>query len=115
VSASPQALPDVRLVPDAARASGRALVISGLFLLALAGLWILTCFPHVGALLHKTWPEQLVLVGWLVWQITAWPWAGLFFLGGAAARLFLLNRWLAGVLRRARPTTPAPSAPSASS
>jgi hypothetical protein len=72
--------------------------------------WILSYFPRVLTLVQKTWPEQILLLGWLVWQGFDLPLAALPLLGlGLTARLFLLLRWGLGLVRRAAAEMSSPS------
>jgi hypothetical protein len=100
VSDSAQIAPEVRLGADAAQRRQRSVAFSGLILLAVAAAWGLSYVPRLRAVLQMTWPEQVMVLGWLVWQAFGFPGGGVLLLAGAAARLYLLARGLAGLLRR---------------
>jgi hypothetical protein len=108
VSDSPDDYPELRLSARAGRFSRQSLVASGLLFLALAGVWGLSYVPRLGRVLQVTWPEQVMVLGWLLWQMLGYPWAGAVVLLGAGARLYVLGRELPRLLRRARPA-PAPA------
>jgi hypothetical protein len=85
----------------------RLLAASGLLLAGLLLAWLMSSLPRLVAALQNTWPEQLVLLGWLVWRtpnLRDFPLAALFLMGlGAGARLFLLGRWVVGLFPRTKP------------
>jgi hypothetical protein len=88
------------------RQTRQAVAMSGLLLICLVAAWCLPFVPLLPTILHLTWPEQIVLLGWLVWQMLGFPWTGLGVMGlGIAGRLYLLVRWGLALLHRA--TTPA--------
>jgi hypothetical protein len=85
----------------------RLLAASGLLLAGLLLAWLLSSLPRLVAALQTTWPEQLVLLGWLVWRtpnLRDFPLAALVLMGlGGGARLFLVGRWLVGLFLRTKP------------
>ncbi len=86
----------------------QALAATGLLLAFFLGAWALSYVPLVLTVLHRTWPEQILLLGWLAWQVGHLPLAGAALLVlGVAARLFLVVRWAVGLLNRMPPATPA--------
>jgi hypothetical protein len=99
------------LTEDRSRQLRQTLAWTGLILAALVGAWILSYLPPVLAAFQKTWPEQILLAGWLVWRTASLAdlaYVGLLFIGlGAGARLFLLGKWLVGLFHQAAASTPA--------
>jgi hypothetical protein len=102
-----QALP-LGLRADEDRDTKRAMASSVLVVVFLLGAWVLAQLPSVLAWVRAFWPEQLALVGYLVWQVHA---PGLFaillILMGAATRvLFLARRLLSWLPHTEVPSTP---------
>jgi hypothetical protein len=83
-----------------------------LVLLPVLAAWALSFVPQVLALLQKTWPEQIVVLGVAAWLALGLPSMGIavMVLGGLA-RLFLLVRWVAAL---AHPATAAATPPGGS-
>jgi hypothetical protein len=93
-----------RLILSAALESQnrKALIGTGLLLIGFVAAWILSYFPTLLPLFQKTWPEQLLVLGWLAWQVFGLPLAAIPLLAmGLVARLYLLGRWGIGLLHRA--------------
>jgi hypothetical protein len=78
----------------------RALAASVLLAVVLVAAWVLAQFPGIRAWLRLLWPEQIILLGCLLWQALG-PHMLLAFLIllGVCARLLYLGQWL---LRRFR-------------
>jgi hypothetical protein len=111
-----EAPPILRLSPTDEYRTGQAWVATSLILAALLGAWVLSLFPQVLAGLQKVWPEQLILLGWLVWELAGLTGMGLGLMAlGAVARLFLFVLWGLGYLHAAQPGAASPGAGAASS
>jgi hypothetical protein len=83
----------------------QAMAGSTLVAVLLLAAWCLPFVPLLVPVLHRTWPEQIVLLGWLAWQVLGLPLPGLALMGlGIAGRLYLLVRWGLALLHRAAPT-----------
>lgn len=99
--------PRLLLTTPHARDVRRALGLSVLWLILLTAIGLATQFPGVRAWLRLFWPEQVTLLGCLVWQ-TFGPNLLLVFLIalGICGRVVSLVQWLIQWTRRARPLPP---------
>jgi hypothetical protein len=89
---------------------------TSLILIALLAAWILSFIPHLAAGVQKTWPEQIVLLGWLIWQPFGYPTTGLALIVlGALVRLLVLARWVVSLIHRSAATIAAPAGGSTAS
>jgi hypothetical protein len=101
--------PALRLRATQGDRTRQAWVASSLILAVLLSGWILSLFPQLLAGLQMVWPEQFLLLGWLLWEAVGLPWAGIALMAlGAGARLFLFTLWGLG---RFHPTAPATAPP----
>src|SRR5439155_2122934 len=75
--------------------------LSALLLLLCLIAWFLAYFPRVVAVLRAFWPEQLLVLGCLGWQLVS-PNAGfaLLVLVGIGGRIYLAVRWLVAFLQQ---------------
>ncbi len=93
--------PRLQLIPVAVQAKQHALGFSGLLIVLLLLAWIVSYFPRVVSTVRSLWPEQLVLLGLLGWQLLELDLVPVFLvLLGICARLIYLGRWALVLLSR---------------
>jgi hypothetical protein len=99
--------PRLVLTTRQAGAVRRATGVSIAWLLLLATAGLAAQFPGVRAWLRLFWPEQVVLLGCIVWQVFG-PNLLLFFLIalGISGRVVSLGQWLVRWVRRSEPVPP---------
>jgi hypothetical protein len=99
----------VLLISERGLARRQALAATGLLLLGLLLVWVLSAFPSALEAARRFWPEQVIVLGLVGLQALGptWP-AALLLAVGAAARLLLLG----AALWRRLPPRPAESASS---
>jgi hypothetical protein len=109
--------PRLALQTDEHHHTQGALSVSGLILLGLIVAWALSLFPVALRLFQITWPEQILLLGVVVWQVLELPLAGIaLMVVGGLCRLLLLLHWGWRHLSRAAPiASPAIAGPPAGS
>jgi hypothetical protein len=99
------------LVPFARDERNQAMFVTGIVLIVLAGMWILSYLPGVVGWLHRLLPEQMVLLGWLGWQtFSLSPLAALLIVTGVAIRLAQLLVWAWTTFAQPEPVAAAPAA-----
>jgi hypothetical protein len=101
VGEDPRAVPQIRLIAIEADQRRQALGYSALLLILLVLACILPAYPRAVSWLWSTWPEQLLLLGGLIWLLRgADVVAAFLILLGVIARLFYLGHWIAARFRR---------------
>jgi hypothetical protein len=94
-------LPSVHLVAIEAEQRWQALGYSGLLLILLVLACILPAYPRVVSWLWASWPEQLILLGALIWLLRSESLAMVpIVFTGVLARLIYVGNWTAGRFRR---------------
>jgi hypothetical protein len=96
--------PVVTLQALSRRQNREALLATELFLVLLLGIWIVSHLPRLAVWLRRLWPELLLLLAVLGWQVFGPSLLGVaLVLVAAAGRLWLLTGWLRGLLRQPPP------------
>jgi hypothetical protein len=98
---APEALPEVRLVPDGNQYPTRALGFSLFLILLFLGGWVLSGLAPILAWLRTFWPEEVALLGGLgllVYGVNLWP--CLLILCGLGTRFYSLGRMVLRALRK---------------
>jgi hypothetical protein len=105
--------PSLVLATQQARNTWHVLGISLVLVVLLASAWVVAQFPTARGWIRMFWPEQVALLGCLVWQTFGLNLVIVFLiLLGICARLLGLGQWLWTSLRRS-PASP-PGSPAAS-
>jgi hypothetical protein len=108
--------PDLELTTGEEERSEHALVATWFLLCILLGAWALSLIPHLLSGFQKAWPEQIILLGWLVWQVVGFPIAGIALMGmGGLARLFPFFRWFSALFSQGAARVPHSSGSGSSS
>jgi hypothetical protein len=96
--------PSIRLVPASVRQARQALAFSGQWLIVLLIVGVISLSSVLRTALRWLWPEVILLVGVLGWQVAGAALVVLFLLAlGAAGRVLLMVRGIRGLLGRAAP------------
>jgi hypothetical protein len=100
--------PTIRLLRLQEEGCRKSWLLSAAFVLLLFATWLISLSRTAVALVQSFWPEQIVLLGCVVWMWSGAVWISLgLVLMGLIGRLAWLTRWLA---TRFRPAKPAPAA-----
>jgi hypothetical protein len=96
--------PSIRLEQTAARQAQQDVLATELLLGLLLAVWILSHLTRFAGWLRRLWPEQLLILAFLGWQVFGPSLIGVVLIGVAlVGRLLLLARHLPGLLRRQSP------------
>jgi hypothetical protein len=96
--------PRLRLRATEGDRTRQAWAASSVIVAALLCAWILSLFPQLLAGLQMIWPEQVLLLGWLLWEVAGLAWVGIGLMAlGVGARLFLFTLWGLGHFHPAPP------------
>jgi hypothetical protein len=99
--------PRLRLRSERWQSYQRAWAASSLVVAGLLAGWILSLFPRLFSWIQMAWPEQILLMGLLLWEVFGLSLAGLgVMVLGAGARLLLFVMWGLGHLYPAAAARP---------
>lgn len=108
--------PTLRLISAARLQQRDDLYRSEVVLMVLAVLWIVSLLPGMVAFLRRTWPEQLLLLAFLLNQLLGWSVLGMLLIALAiSVRLWLLGLAVQRWLSRRRGTAPSSAGSSVAS
>ncbi len=87
------AVPTIQLVPASARQARQAAALSAQWLIVLLIVWAVTLWGTLRTALRWLWPELMVLLGLVGWQVVGPALIVLFLLAlGLAGRVLLIGR-----------------------